>query len=193
MSTMRPFWQARTKHRPRWPSRSLHKRGQRSHCVRPSERRRQYLVGTVPIDPVALMSVSDSPSRWFASAIMLALQERSVRLTVRRPAEALYEMHDESCNATTLAMTAADQVSTPNSLTRIWNLSGSAKDPSYLLSRRLNSAQEVSALGSFGPGLPVAVIAPLSTSPRSLRRKARKYSRRLASSVPISPSNFAVR
>ena len=42
-SSIRP----RTKHTPRWPSRSLHARGQTSHWIRPSSSRCQYRVGIV--------------------------------------------------------------------------------------------------------------------------------------------------
>ena len=36
VSTIPSPWRARTKHKPRWPSCSLQKRGQTSHCTRPS-------------------------------------------------------------------------------------------------------------------------------------------------------------
>ena len=36
VSTIASSWRARTKHSPRWPSCSLQKRGQTSHCTRPS-------------------------------------------------------------------------------------------------------------------------------------------------------------
>ena len=36
VSTTSPPSTARTKHRPRWPSRILHARGHTSHCTRPS-------------------------------------------------------------------------------------------------------------------------------------------------------------
>src|SRR3954469_11562062 len=47
VSTTWSFSRARTKHTPRWPSRSLHARGQRSHWIRPSSSSCQYTVGTV--------------------------------------------------------------------------------------------------------------------------------------------------
>ena len=49
VSTTSPPSHARTKQRPRWPSRSLQKRGQRSHWTRPSSSECQYLVATVAI------------------------------------------------------------------------------------------------------------------------------------------------
>src|ERR671935_1076868 len=47
VSTIWSSARARTKHRPRWPSRSLQARGHTSHWIRPSSRRCQSLVGTV--------------------------------------------------------------------------------------------------------------------------------------------------
>ena len=46
-STIRSSTRPRTKHSPRWPSRSLQSRGQTSHWIRPSDSSCQYPVDTV--------------------------------------------------------------------------------------------------------------------------------------------------
>src|SRR5438105_15438492 len=56
VSTNSPPSHARTKQRPRWPSRSLHARGQTSHCTRPSPVRCQYLVATV-VDSILVVCI----------------------------------------------------------------------------------------------------------------------------------------
>src|SRR5262245_534846 len=57
VSTIWSSSRARTKHTPRWPSRSLHARGQTSHWMRPSSRTCQYFVGTV------VLATRSSPDR----------------------------------------------------------------------------------------------------------------------------------
>src|SRR5919108_5330486 len=62
VSTTSPSSQARTKQRPRCPSRSLHARGQTSHSTRPSSRRCQYRVATVAPATVPLCLLRDDDS-----------------------------------------------------------------------------------------------------------------------------------
>src|SRR3712207_4086547 len=50
----------RTKQSPRWPSRSLHARGQTSHWTRPSSSRCQYFVATVAAVIAAFVPAVDT-------------------------------------------------------------------------------------------------------------------------------------